>query len=72
MQHLVKKEQTKWFSLQNKNVKKNKIYQREDREQSVRLQNTFHTKTNKLLSSAVYLKVVVNTSHALHTLTQNR
>lgn len=37
MQHLVKKEQTKWFSLQNKKVKKNKIYQTKDREQSVRL-----------------------------------
>lgn len=38
MQHLVKKEQTKWFSLQKQKSLKNKIYQSEDREQSVRLQ----------------------------------
>lgn len=69
----MKKEQTKWFSLQKQKSLKNKIYQSEDREQSVRLQNTFHTKnTHREKNSAVYLKVVVNTSHALHTHTNTQ
>lgn len=48
MQHLVKKEQTKWFSLQNKKVKKIKYIRQKTESKRVRLQNTFHTKKKQI------------------------